>query len=91
MPFGTRGGFQEVREFALNDHSWDRVIHLHTDTNSESSLPKPKDDEQEERRNGGGDKTVAREKTSKLSCLPSLFLLFSVPPVNSFFSYIRHV
>jgi hypothetical protein len=32
MPFGTRGGFQEVREFALNDHAWDRVIHLHADS-----------------------------------------------------------
>lgn len=31
MPFGTRGGFQEVREFGLDDHAWDRVILLHAD------------------------------------------------------------
>jgi hypothetical protein len=58
-------------------------------TNSESTLPKSKEDEQEERRNGGEDKTEAREKTTRISRFFSLFLRFSVPPVNPFFSYFR--
>lgn len=31
MPTGACGGFQEVREFSLNEHAWDRIIHLHDD------------------------------------------------------------
>ena len=38
MPCGTRGGLQEVREFALDDHAWDRVIHLH-DNNQRTGEP----------------------------------------------------
>lgn len=31
MPSGNAGSFCEVREFAQDDHAWDRIIHLSTD------------------------------------------------------------